>query len=61
MDAEDLALELRDARRRVFDLRCQKVTDKIEDTTQFKQARKRVARILTEMNQRSQSNAEVAS
>ncbi|MGI9013866.1 MAG: 50S ribosomal protein L29 [Phycisphaerales bacterium] len=50
---EELTIEIRDARRKLFDLRSQRVTDKIEDTTQFSRARKTVARLLTEQTRRN--------
>ena len=49
---EDLAVEIRDSRRRLFDLRSQRVTEKIEDTSQFGKIRSHIARLLTERSAR---------
>ena len=57
MEDEDLALELASARRKLFDLRSQGVTEKIEDTSQFAKMRKRIARLLTEQNERARAQA----
>jgi large subunit ribosomal protein L29 len=45
--------ELKGLRRRLFDLRTQAVTEKVEDTSQFLKIRRDVARLLTELNARS--------
>lgn len=59
---EELVLEIRDAKRRFFDLRCQRVTEKIEDTSQFGKIRNQIARLLTEQTARQKPQpAEVAS
>jgi len=57
---EELANERERLRRHVFDLRAQAVTEKLEDPTLIKKARKDIARILTEIRQREQA-ASVAS
>jgi large subunit ribosomal protein L29 len=50
---DEIKVEATRLRRRLFDLRAQTVTEKIEDTSQFKKTRKDLARVLTEMNARS--------
>lgn len=49
---DEIKVEVNRLRRRLFDLRAQTVTEKIEDTSQFKKTRKDLARVLTEMNAR---------
>jgi ribosomal protein L29 len=41
----------------LFELRCQKVTDKIEDTSQFKKVRRDIARLHTERRSRDIAKA----
>lgn len=50
---EEIDLEIARLRRRAYDLNVQAVTDKIEDTSQFKKTRKDLARLLTEKNLRA--------
>ncbi|TVQ33291.1 MAG: 50S ribosomal protein L29 [Phycisphaeraceae bacterium] len=45
---EEIMVELRRLSRRLFDLRTQAVTEKIEDVTQFKKIRSDIARLKTE-------------
>jgi len=52
LNDDEVAVETARIRRRVFDLRCQAVTEKIEDTSQFGKARRDLARLLTESNRR---------
>ena len=49
---EEVAVEIERLRKRMFELRSQKVTDKIEDTSQFTKIKKDIARLLTEQNAR---------
>lgn len=49
---EELHNEYQRLRRHIFDLNSQAVTEKLEDTTQIRKARRDVARILTVMRQR---------
>ena len=49
---EELQSELKRLRRRLFDLRAQAVTEKLEDPTLIKKAQKDIARILTVTQQR---------
>ncbi len=50
---EELLSELARLRRHEFDIRSQAVTEKLEDTTMLKKARRDVARILTIAKQRA--------
>lgn len=49
---EEIDIELKRLRRHQFDLRCQAVTEKIEDTSQFGKVRKDIARLMTEKRRR---------
>lgn len=44
---EELAIEVHDARRVLFTLSSQAVTEKIEDTSQFRKKKTHIARLLT--------------
>ena len=52
LTSEELTVEVNRLRRRMFELRTQAVTEKIEDTSQFKNTRKDIARLLTEQTAR---------
>ena len=52
---EEIQVEVKRLRRRVFELRTQAVTEKIEDTSQFRKIRKDIARLLTEQTGRTQT------
>ena len=52
MNDEDIVLEVASLKRRLFDLRSQQVTEKIQNTAQFGQVKKDIARLLTELNAR---------
>lgn len=52
LSSEELTVEVKRLRRRMFELRTQAVTEKIEDTSQFKNTRKDIARLLTEQTAR---------
>ncbi len=54
---EELVIEVGRLRRKTFDLRTQAVTEKIQDTTQFKKIRQDLARLLTEQNVRAGAGA----
>ena len=58
---EEVAVEIERLRKRMFELRTQKVTDKIEDTSQFKKTRRDIARLLTEQRARELSKSETKS
>ena len=55
MSDEDIVIEVQQLRRRLFDLRCQLVTEKIQNTSQFPNVRKDIARLLTEQSSRNQA------
>lgn len=52
LNDEEVEVEVKRLRRRLFDLRTQMVTEKIEDTSQFNKTRKDIARLLTERQRR---------
>lgn len=54
---EEISVEIERLRKRQFELRCQKVTDKIEDTSQFKKVRRDIARLNTERRARQITKA----
>lgn len=49
--------ELANLRKKQFELRTQSVTEKVEDTSQFRKGRKEIARILTVLHQRTLQEA----
>lgn len=53
LSSEEIDIEVQRLRRKLFDLRCQTVTEKIEDTSQFRKLKKDVARLLTERKVRT--------
>ena len=53
MSEEKLGAEIADLRRRLFALRSQTVTEKVEDNSQFKKVRRDIARLLTVQTERS--------
>jgi large subunit ribosomal protein L29 len=44
---EELQIEIDRLRRKMFDLRTQAVTEKIQDTSQFRKIKRDIARLLT--------------
>lgn len=50
---EELTLEVDILRKRMFELKNQSVTEKIQDTSQYGKIRKDIARLLTEQTTRS--------
>ncbi len=54
---EELQVEAGRLRRRLFELRSQSVTEKIEDTSQFRKTRKDIARLLTEASARGKKQS----
>jgi large subunit ribosomal protein L29 len=52
---EELGMELERVRRRLFDVRTQAVTEKLEDPSMLTKARKDIATILTVMRERQLS------
>lgn len=57
LSEEQIDVELKQLRARLFELRTQAVTEKIEDPTQFRKTRREVARLLTERNSRRVAGA----
>lgn len=55
LSSDELTVEVKRLRRWMFDLRTQAVTEKIEDTSQFKKTRRDIARLLTEQHARQAS------
>jgi large subunit ribosomal protein L29 len=51
---EEIDVEVNRLRRKLFELRTQAVTEKIQDMSQFGKIRKDIARILTEKSMRAQ-------
>ena len=58
MKTEELHAELDRVRRHLFDLRAQAVTEKLENPHQLSDARKTIARVLTVMGERGETNIE---
>jgi large subunit ribosomal protein L29 len=52
LSEEELNVETMRLRKRLFELRTQAVTEKIQDTSQFRKVRKDIARVLTEASGR---------
>lgn len=52
LSEEELTIEVNRLRRKLFDMRTQAVTEKIEDVSQFRKIRKDIARLLTEQSVR---------
>ena len=57
---EEIDIEIKRCRRRLFELRNQEVTEKIQDTSQFAKIRRDVARLLTEQQARHRTAATAA-
>ena len=52
LNDEEISVELDRLSKKMYDLRCQVVTDKIEDPSQFKKIRRDIARLKTEQTAR---------
>lgn len=52
LSEEEVKVETQRLRKRLFELRTQAVTEKIQDTSQFRKVRKDIARVLTESSAR---------
>ena len=52
----DISEQIDGIRRELFDLRFQKATSQLSNTHRFKEARTKLARLLTVQNERSRSN-----
>ena len=58
---DEIEAELKRLRQRTFELRTQAVTEKIEDTSQFGETRRDIARLLTERSiRRHKTEQEIA-
>lgn len=58
LKVSELHNELERLRRKLFDLRSQAVTEKLEDPTQLLKTRKQIARVLTVLHERNERNIE---
>lgn len=58
MKTDELHSELDNLRRRVFELRSQAVTEKLQDATMVVKTRRHIARILTVLQQRGERGIE---
>ncbi|MFQ5500701.1 MAG: 50S ribosomal protein L29 [Phycisphaerae bacterium] len=58
LKADELHAELERLRRHLFDLRSQAVTEKLEDSSQLGKTKRDIARVLTVMRQRGETNIE---
>ncbi|MCI0364673.1 MAG: 50S ribosomal protein L29 [Phycisphaerales bacterium] len=52
LSEEELKVETQRLRKRLFELRTQSVTEKIQDTSQFGKVRRDIAKLLTEASSR---------
>jgi large subunit ribosomal protein L29 len=52
MKDEEIGIRLKELRQRLFELRCQSVSEKVEDNSQFGKVRRDIARLLTERTAR---------
>ncbi len=57
MSDEEIKVELARLRDKVFGLRTQGVTEKVEDNSQFTKIRKDIARLMTERTSRAKAGA----
>jgi len=53
---EELGIEADNLRKKLFELKTQSVTEKIQDTSQFKKTRKDIARLSTEQSMRRKAS-----
>lgn len=58
MNDEEITVELRRLSRKLFDLRSQAVTEKIEDVSQFSKIRRDIARLKTVRRERMLEKAQ---
>ena len=54
---EEIEVEVKRLRGKLFELRSQAVTEKIQDTSQFRKIRRDIARILTEQSMRAKASS----
>jgi large subunit ribosomal protein L29 len=57
MDGEQLRAEVQSLRGKLYTLRTQATTEKVEDISQFRKIRKNIARLLTETTARNSKTA----
>jgi large subunit ribosomal protein L29 len=57
MDDEQLRAEVKTMRSKLYTLRTQATTEKVEDISQFRKLRKNIARLLTETTARASKTA----
>ena len=57
---EEISVEVRKLREKLFTLRSQTVTEKVEDSSQFGKIKKDIARLLTEQTSRKKTLAATA-
>lgn len=55
---EEITVELRNLGRKLFDMRTQSITEKIEDVSQFTKVRRDIARLKTERRARQLAQQE---
>ena len=60
LSEEELTIEVDNLRKKLFELKSQSVTEKIQDTSQYGKIRKDIARLLTEQTSRRLATAEKA-
>ncbi|MEE2906273.1 MAG: 50S ribosomal protein L29 [Planctomycetota bacterium] len=53
LGTDELDIEVLQLRRKLFELESQRVTERIQDTSQFSQIKKDIARLLTEKRSRA--------
>ncbi|MBG81168.1 MAG: 50S ribosomal protein L29 [Phycisphaerae bacterium] len=53
LGTEELDIEVMQLRRKLFELESQRVTERIQDTSQFNRIKKDIARLLTEKRMRA--------
>ncbi len=58
LKTDELQTELDRLRRHAFDLRSQRVTEKLEDTSQLGKVRKDIARVFTVLQERGETEIE---
>ena len=58
LSEEELTIEVDNLRKKLFELKTQSVTEKIQDTSQYKKIRKDIARLLTEQTMRRHATVE---
>ncbi len=60
LSEEELTIEVDNLRKKLFELKTQSVTEKIQDTSQYSKIRKDIARLLTEQTLRRLATVEKA-